>query len=127
MSRGDAVYLTVGLRVYPGTQLQRTAIEEGVIAADDPLLDGPVTPPEGVELNDPDDMDECLATLRRFAVTQPRFMFSADSRSVILPYLTRLASALHLPRPHWRYMALFQRLSRTVGRGRMKVDSEHAA
>jgi hypothetical protein len=46
---------------------------------------------------------------------------------VILPYLTRLASVLHLPRPHWRYMALFQRLSRTVERGRLKAHGESAA
>ncbi|HET7623056.1 MAG TPA: radical SAM protein, partial [Gemmatimonadaceae bacterium] len=122
MSRGDAVYLTVGLRIYPGTQLQRTAIEEGVIAADDPLL------LPRFYFSSALDMDECLATLRRFAADQPRFMFSADSRSVILPHLTRLASALRLPRPHWRYMALFQRLSRALDGGRMKkARSEHAA
>jgi radical SAM superfamily enzyme YgiQ (UPF0313 family) len=121
MSRGDAVYLTVGLRIYPGTQLQRTAIEEGVIAADDPLL------LPRFYFSSALGMDECLATLHRFAATQPRFMFSADSRSVILPYLTRLASALHLPRPHWRYMALFQRLSRTLERGRLKTHGEGAA
>jgi hypothetical protein len=40
-------------------------------------------------------------------------MFSADSRSPLLPHLTRLASALRLPRPHWRYMGVFQRLSRS--------------
>ena len=121
MARGDAVYLTVGVRIYPGTQLQRTAIDEGLIPADDPLL------LPSFYFSSALDMDECLATLRRFAATRPRFMFSADSRSVILPYLTRLASALHLPRPHWRYMALFQRLSRTLERGRMKAHGESAA
>jgi radical SAM superfamily enzyme YgiQ (UPF0313 family) len=121
MSRGDAVYLTVGLRIYPGTQLQRIAIEEGVIAAGDPLLLPRFYFSSALEL------DECLVMLRRFAAEQPRFMFSADSRSVILPYLTRLASALHLPRPHWRYMALFQRLTRTLGRGRANAQREAAA
>ncbi len=120
MSRGDAVYLTVGLRIYPGTQLQRIAIEEGVIAPDDPLLLPRFYFSSALR------MEECLATLRRFAAEQPRFMFSADSRSVILPYLTRLASALHLPRPHWRYMALFQRLTRTLERGRTDAHREAA-
>lgn len=118
MSRGDAVYLTVGLRIYPGTQLQRIAIDEGVIAADDPLL------LPRFYFSSALDMSECLATLRRFAAEQPRFMFSADSRSVLLPYLTHLASALHLPRPHWRYMALFQRLTRTLERGRTSAHRE---
>jgi radical SAM superfamily enzyme YgiQ (UPF0313 family) len=121
MSRGDSAYLTVGLRIYPGTRLQRTAIDEGVIAADDPLLLPRFYFSSALDLN------ECLATLRRFAAAQPRFMFSADSRSALLPYLTRLASALHLPRPHWRYMALFQRLSRTLERGRVAAQRGHAA
>ncbi len=110
MSRGDAVYLTVGLRIYPGTRLQRAAIEEGVVSADDPLL------LPRFYFSRTLDMDECLTTLRRFAAGQPRFMFSADSRSALLPYLTRVASLLKLPRPHWRYMPLFQRLTRTFGR-----------
>jgi hypothetical protein len=55
-----------------------------------------------------------VSRLRRFAADHPRFMFSADSRSVILPYLTRMASVLHLPRPHWRYMGVFQRMARAV-------------
>jgi radical SAM superfamily enzyme YgiQ (UPF0313 family) len=34
----DSLRITVGLRIYPGTPLQKRAIEEGVIAADDDLL-----------------------------------------------------------------------------------------
>ena len=59
-------------------------------------------------------MEATLARLRDFAARYPRFMFSAASRSPLLPYLTRLASALRLPRPHWRYMGVFQRLSRSL-------------
>src|SRR5450830_732532 len=39
LKRGDAVYLTVGLRIYPGTTLHRIAIAEGVIPANSTLLD----------------------------------------------------------------------------------------
>jgi radical SAM superfamily enzyme YgiQ (UPF0313 family) len=108
LRRGDAVYLTVGLRIYPGTTLQRIAISEGVIGANDTLL-APrfyFSPHLG--------MDHTLARLRAFARAHPRFMFSADSRSPLLPYLTRLASALRLPRPHWRYMGIFQRVARSA-------------
>jgi hypothetical protein len=59
--------------------------------------------------------DATVARLRTFAADHPRFMFSADSRSVVLPYLTRAASILHLPRPHWQYMGLFQRVARAIG------------
>lgn len=106
MARGDAVYLTVGLRIYPGTMLHRIAIDEGVVPADDPLLLPRFYFSEALGV------EPAVRRLRRFAADHPRFMFSADSRSPLLPLLTRLASVLHLPRPHWRYMSLFQRLTR---------------
>lgn len=112
MSRGDAVYLTVGLRIYPGTALQRVAIDEEVIAPTDPLL------LPRFYFSRELDLESCLMHLRQFAASHPRFMFSADSRSAMLPYLTRLASLLRLPRPHWRYMALFRRASLLADRAR---------
>jgi len=108
MDRGDAVYLTVGLRVYPGTTLHNIAMDEGVVPRGDPLLVPKFYFSEQMQ------MEATLARLREFAARYPRFMFSADSRSPLLPYLTRLASTLHLPRPHWRYMGVFQRLSRSL-------------
>lgn len=113
LERGDAVYVTVGLRVYPGTTLHRIAISEGRVAAEDSLLDPTFYFSEGLGF------DETVERLKRFAADHPRFMFSADSRSVILPYLTRAASLLRLPRPHWQYMGLFQRISRSMSRFRM--------
>jgi anaerobic magnesium-protoporphyrin IX monomethyl ester cyclase len=110
LSRGDAVYLTIGLRIYPGTTLQRIAADEGIIDASDPLL----TP--SFYFSPALDRDVAVARLREFASHHPRFMFSADSRSSLLPYLTRIASLLRLPGPHWRYMGVFQRLSRASGR-----------
>jgi hypothetical protein len=110
LSRGDAVYLTVGLRIYPGTTLQRIAMEEDVIAAGDPLLTPTFYFSPRLE------RDVAVARLRQFASRHPRFMFSADSRSSLLPYLTRLASLLRLPGPHWRYMGTFQRVSRAGAR-----------
>jgi radical SAM superfamily enzyme YgiQ (UPF0313 family) len=106
LGRGDAVYLTVGLRIYPGTTLHRIALGEGVIAASDPLL------LPRFYFSRELDLEATILRLRRFAAEHPRFMFSADSRSPLLPMLTRVASLLHLPRPHWRYMGTFQRLTR---------------
>jgi radical SAM superfamily enzyme YgiQ (UPF0313 family) len=107
--RGDAVYLTVGLRIYPGTTLHRIAIAEGAVQAGSTLLDP--TFYFSAEL----DFSKTVKRLKQFASDHPRFMFSADSRSVVLPYLTRAASVLHLPRPHWQYMGLFQRVARAIG------------
>jgi radical SAM superfamily enzyme YgiQ (UPF0313 family) len=107
--RGDAVYVTVGLRIYPGTTLHRISVDEGVIPADSTLLDPTFYFSQQLSF------DTAVARLKRFAADHPRFMFSADSRSVVLPYLTRAASVLHLPRPHWQYMGLFQRVARAIG------------
>ncbi len=115
LGRGDAVYLTVGLRIYPGTTLHRIAIGEGVVAPDATLLDP--TFYFSPTLN----FDAAVERLRAFAKHHPRFMFSADSRSVVLPYLTRAAAILQLPRPHWQYMGLFQRISRSMARPRREL------
>ncbi len=109
LGRGDAVYLTAGLRIYPGTTLQRIAVAEGVIAPDDPLLVPRFYFSPDLE------WDSAVARLRTFSVSHPRFMFSADSRSRLLPYLTRAASLLRLSRPHWQHMGVFQRLTRAIG------------
>lgn len=105
LARGDAAYLTVGLRVYPGTVLQSIAEAEGQVAPGDPLLAprfylSPALP-----------LERALERLREFAAREPRFMFSADSRNPAMPRLVRLASLLGLPRPHWRYLSLFRRLA----------------
>jgi anaerobic magnesium-protoporphyrin IX monomethyl ester cyclase len=107
--RGDAVYLTVGLRIYPGTTLHRVAIAEGVVPADSALLDPTFYFSSELQFS------KTVIRLKQFASDHPRFMFSADSRSIVLPYLTRAASVLHLPRPHWQYMGLFQRVARAIG------------
>ena len=117
VKKGDAVYLTVGLRVYPGTTLHRIAMSEGRITLDDSLLDPTFYFSAGL------DFDATVIRLKRFAADHPRFMFSADSRSAILPYLTRAASILRLPRPHWQYMGLFQRISRSTNR---RLAPQHA-
>jgi anaerobic magnesium-protoporphyrin IX monomethyl ester cyclase len=109
LERGDAVYLTVGLRIYPGTTLHRIATAEGVVPVNSTLLD------PAFYFSSELQFAPTVARLRRFAADHPRFMFSADSRSVVLPYLTRAASVLRLPRPHWQYMGLFQRVARAIG------------
>jgi len=109
LRKGDAVYLTVGLRIYPGTTLHRIAIAEGMVPSGSTLLDPTFYFSSAIQFR------ATVERLKRFAADYPRFMFSADSRSAVLPYLTRAASILHLPRPHWQYMGLFQRVARAIG------------
>ena len=110
LERGDAVYTTVGLRIYPGTTLHRIALGEGTITSDSTLLEPTFYFSSGLA------RDIAIDRLRRFAADYPRFMFSADSRSALLPFLTRTASVLRLPRPHWQYMGVFQKMSRGFSR-----------
>lgn len=112
LRRGDAVYMTIGLRVYPGTTLHRIAIAENVVAQDETLLQ------PTFYFSPQLDFTQCVERIRAFSLGHPRFMFSADSRSAILPYLTRMASIIHLPKPHWQYMGLFQRIKRSGQRAR---------
>src|SRR5438552_12431360 len=74
LGRGDEVYLTVGVRIYPGTTLHRIAISEGVVMPGDPLL------VPSFYFSKDLGFTEAVARLRRFAADHPRFMFSADSR-----------------------------------------------
>jgi radical SAM superfamily enzyme YgiQ (UPF0313 family) len=111
--RGDAVYLTIGLRIYPGTTLHRIAIEEGVVDAKESLLK------PAFYFSPNLDFPASVNSIREFAARHPRFMFSADSRSAVLPYLTRAASIIRLPKPHWQYMGLFQRIKRSGERHRL--------
>lgn len=106
LGRGDAVYVTVGLRIYPSTTLHRIAISEGVVDRDASLLDPTFYFSSGLSF------ETAVSRLRQFARKHPRFMFSADSRSPLLPWLTRAASLMRLPKPHWQYMGIFQTLAR---------------
>src|SRR5437762_3540318 len=64
--RGDAVYLTVGLRIYPGTTLHRIAVAEGLVPTGSPLL-GP-TFYFSAEL----DFSKTVARLKQFSTDHPR-------------------------------------------------------
>ena len=106
--RGDAVYMTIGLRIYPGTTLHRIALSEGVVESGSTLLDPTFYFSPSLSF------DHAVNRVKQFAARHPRFMFSADSRSPILPWLTRAASVMRLPKPHWQYMGIFQNLLRTT-------------
>jgi radical SAM superfamily enzyme YgiQ (UPF0313 family) len=110
LERGDSVYTTVGLRIYPGTTLHRIAVAEGSVEKGDNLLAPTIYFSPHLEFG------HAVTQLKQFAARYPRFMFSADSRSPILPWLTRTASLLRLPKPHWQYMGIFQQLSRATSR-----------
>jgi len=100
----DAAFITTGIRIYPGTDLQHLAIEEGVVEAGDDLLmprfyfSQKVAP------------QEAIAILRNGAGSC-RCIFPSDARSNYLRPLRRIGTMLGLPTPFWRYSGVLSRLS----------------
>jgi radical SAM superfamily enzyme YgiQ (UPF0313 family) len=87
---GDMVFVQVGLRVYPGTPLQREAIDEGVIRPDDDLLKpfhyvSPQLPPMWI-------YDELMANIRQ----RPNISTLRDVMSPMFPYYLRAVRMLGL-------------------------------
>ena len=111
LKRKDSAYLTTGIRIYPGTGLRETAIEEGMITADDNLLmpafyfSPKLTPQRGMEI-----LNEKVRHLSRCILV-------SDTQKSCNATLRLLGTRIGLPTPFWRYAgyaSLFNRRSRSV-------------
>ncbi len=107
----DRVVATIGVRVYPGTEVAREAREEGAIAPDTDLsrpvfyFSPHVDPERVLHLLDTSPRRAqitCLETLQ-----QP-----------VVAWAARVKSALHLPGPLWSAIPLHNRFVRPLLRGR---------
>jgi radical SAM superfamily enzyme YgiQ (UPF0313 family) len=106
----DAAFFNLGIRIYPGTGLERTALEQGVI--DRPAADmlepvfylAPGLSRERVE-----------RTLDTAVRRRLNFMSSPALAHPLLPKLNGLANRLRLAPPLWRHTATVRRGLRLVG------------
>ncbi len=110
----DRMMCTLGLRVYPGTELARTAVDEGIVPAEANLLkpafyfSPEIAPARVLQLLD-------RSKLRR------QMVYLTSLQSTLVPIGLRLRHALHLSGPAYRHvplLSLLTRLTRGVPRKR---------
>lgn len=114
-----AVYITSGIRVYPGSPIADDA-DAGLFVKEDlrrradfPGLDffySSATPPEWLE-----------ARLRRFQTRHPHVMLSCEGHSTLTQVALRIMNHLPFRKPYWQYIPALNRVRRLVfGGGRPK-------
>jgi radical SAM superfamily enzyme YgiQ (UPF0313 family) len=107
-----AVYITSGIRVYPGSPIAEDA-EAGLFVKEDlrrrvelPELDffySHATPPQWLE-----------GRLREFQRRHPHVMLSCEGHSAVTQFALRVMSHLPFRKPYWQYLPALNRLRRLV-------------
>ena len=103
-------FFNIGIRVYPGTELERIAREEGVLA----------TPPgemlEPVFYVSPTlDLDWLTETMRQTMATYMNYINSNTIGLSFLPAMNRLGYRLGVKSPLWRHTRFIRRGLRVLG------------
>jgi radical SAM superfamily enzyme YgiQ (UPF0313 family) len=108
----QAVYITSGIRVYPGSPIGDDA-EAGLFAKEDlrrrsesPGLDffySNATPPEWLEVR-----------LRSFQREHPHVMLSCEGHSTLTQFALRVMSRLPIRKPYWQYIPALNRVRRLL-------------
>ena len=101
---GDVAYFNVGIRIYPGTELERHARREGVLSAAATEM---LTPEFYVapEL----DLQRTLYQVRRAVAQNLNLLHSASLSHPWLPVVNRWFSRLPLRGPLWRHTRAIRR------------------
>ncbi len=104
LSARDLVLIAAGLRIYPGTPLERLARAEGMVAPEDDLLQPRFYLSPHLS----------AGQLKRiFAADLPDIrncIFISDLQHGVIPWLERGFTALGVPPPLWRYAPYLRRL-----------------
>ncbi len=109
----DAVFMTLGIRIYPGTAMEQIARQEGVIDESTDLL-------QPTYYLSPEISRQRLAEMiGAEAAAHPHYCFISDLQIPWVPTLTRLLTLLRLTPPLWRYVASVNRLLKLVRRRRV--------
>jgi radical SAM superfamily enzyme YgiQ (UPF0313 family) len=113
-----AVYITSGIRVYPGSPIADDA-DAGLFAKEDlrrradlPGLDffySNATPPEWLE-----------ARLRAFQARHPHVMLSCEGHSTLTQVALRIMNYLPFRKPYWQYIPALNRVRRLAFGGRKR-------
>jgi len=99
----DRLICTVGLRVYPGTDLERTARAEGVLPEDG----DPAVPPFYFS---PHIAPERTLALLEGCSRRRQMVYLDVLQRPLVPWAGRVRSALHLGGPLWSWVPLYNRV-----------------
>ncbi len=108
---GDVAYFNVGIRIYPGTELEAIARREEVLRGP---MEGMLTP--AFYFSPELDYDWTLDQVRRAAADHLSILHSASLSHPWLPAVNRIFSRLPLSRPLWRHTRAIRRVVRALGR-----------
>jgi radical SAM superfamily enzyme YgiQ (UPF0313 family) len=108
---GDVAFFNVGIRIYPGTEMENIARREGVV------------PPQGQDWLKPVfyfspelDLSRTMDRVRRAAAEKLNLLHAASLSHPWLPVINRLCRRLPLRPPLWRHTRAIRRVVRTLGR-----------
>jgi radical SAM superfamily enzyme YgiQ (UPF0313 family) len=107
---GDAAFLNIGVRIYPGTELEALAREEGVLSATTEEMIEPV-----FYFSPALDFNRALNQVRRTVAENLNMIDSATFGHPWLPVVNHLFSRLPLKRPLWRHTRSIRRVVRALG------------
>lgn len=106
----DVVFMTLGIRIYRGTTMERIAREQGVIDDATDLL-RPV-----YYLSPEIRLERLVQMVAAEAARHSHYCFISDVQIPWVPALTRFLTLLRLTPPLWRYVAPVNRILKLAGR-----------
>ena len=108
---GDVAYFNVGIRIYPGTELEAIARRQGILNGSGEAMLEPV-----FYFSPELDYAWTLGQVRRAAADQLNLLHAASLSHPWLPAVNRLFSRLPVSRPLWRHTRAIRRVVRALGR-----------
>jgi radical SAM superfamily enzyme YgiQ (UPF0313 family) len=108
---GDAAFFNLGIRIYPGTELEALARQEGVLSATPEEMLKPV-----FYFSPTLDFDRTFNQVHRTVAENLNMIHSASFAHPWLPVVNRLFSRLPLKPPVWRHTRSIRRVVRALGR-----------
>lgn len=102
---GDRILCTVGVRVYPGTEMERIAREQGAVSPQGDLA-------EPVFYFSPHVSPARVLAMIESSPRRPQMLYLEALQGRAIPWVLRLRAALRLPGAGWEGVPLYNRLTR---------------
>lgn len=111
LRRQDVAFVNVGIRIYPGTDLERLARQKGLLSCQAQEMLRPV-----FYFSPELDLQWTLNQVHRAAAENLNLLHSGSLSHPWLPAINRVFSRLPVPRPIWRHTQAIRRVIRVLGR-----------